>query len=141
MILGDFNGHVGFKDKQAVDDNGKMTLDWLEMYNLVMLNNDFKCTGEITWKRNEQESVIEFVLVTPKLYKEYREMEIDEEKQYFDLSDHNLLKVILERKDERSKIKGRERWEIHEYYKTDKCSLEGYKKDVEKELEGKRYKY
>lgn len=141
MILGDFNGHVGFKDKQAVDDNGKMTLDWLEMYNLVMLNNDFKCTGEITWKRNEQESVIEFVLVTPKLYKEYREMEIDEEKQYFDLSDHSLLKVILERKDERSKIKGRERWEIREYYKTDKCSLEEYKKDVEKELEGKRYKY
>lgn len=84
MIVGDFNGHVGFKGKQAVDVNGNMILDWLEVCNLVMLNDDFRCKGEITWKRNEQESVIDFVLI--------RQMEIDEKKQYFDLSDHNLLK-------------------------------------------------
>ena len=138
MILGDFNGHVGFKGKQAVNINGNMILDWLEIYNLVMLNDDFRCKGEITWKRNEHESVIDFVLVTQKLYKEYKEMEIDEEKQYFDLSDHNLIEVTLERKDKITKTAEKERWETHEYYKTDKDSLEKYRKEVEKNLKYKQ---
>ena len=136
MIVGDFNGHVGFKGKQTVDVNGNMILDWLEVYNLVMLNDDFRCTGEITWKRNEQESVIDFVLVTHKLYREYRKMEIDEKKKYFDLSDHNLIEVTLNKKDKNTNITRRERWETHEYYKTDKDSLEKFRKEVEENLKG-----
>ena len=30
LMLGDFNGHVGFIGPQQCDDNGRMVLNWLE---------------------------------------------------------------------------------------------------------------
>ena len=93
FILGDFNGHVGFKGYQNLDENGKMVLEWMVEYNMVMLNNDVKCKGEITWQRGEQKSTVDFVLVTDKAYEYFKNMEIDEQKLKFDLSDHNLIEV------------------------------------------------
>ena len=91
IVMGDFNGYVGFKGGQKVNRNGELILDWMENYSLVMLNDDYKCTREITWSRNEQRSVIDYVLVTNQVYGKFKSMTIDEKKQIFDLSDHNLI--------------------------------------------------
>lgn len=53
IVTGDFNGRVGFKGEQRVNKNGEMILEWMEKYRLIMLNEDEKCIGEITWSRNE----------------------------------------------------------------------------------------
>ena len=131
IVMGDFNGHVGFKGMQSLDENGKMILEWME------LNDDFECKGETTWKRQEQESVIDYVLVSQNLYKEYIQMEIDEQQKYYDLSDHNLIMVELRKKVTGTKDKRGKRWEEQEYYKTDKNSLELYTREVSKKLENK----
>lgn len=81
LITGDFNGHVGFKGEQKLNRNGEIILHWMEKYGLIMLNDDEKCTGEYTWGREGQRSVIDYVLVTDKVYKKFHSMKIDEEKE------------------------------------------------------------
>ena len=63
VVLGDFNGHVGFLGKQRLDKRGQKVLDLLERWNLVLLNGDMNCTGEYTWVEGEHKSVIDFILV------------------------------------------------------------------------------
>ena len=36
LLLGDFNGHVGFLGDQKLDVNGKLILEWLDKYDLTM---------------------------------------------------------------------------------------------------------
>ena len=99
IILRDFNGHVRFKDKQNINKNGRRILEWMEKFSLTMLNDELDCVGEVTWRRNEQQSVIDYALVTLKFYDIYQQMHIYEEREIFDLSDHNLIQKKL-------KIKG-----------------------------------
>ena len=40
MIMGDFSGHVGFLGKQPRNRNEKILLDFIERWNLIMLNGD-----------------------------------------------------------------------------------------------------
>lgn len=63
-----------FKGTQELDDNVKIILEWMEVYNLIMLNNDFECSGEVMWRRNNQESTVDYMLITQQLYKEYESM-------------------------------------------------------------------
>ena len=98
LIIGDFNGHVGFKGDQNLDINGKMILDWMERYKVIMLNDDTRCQGEYTWRKKEKKSLIDYALASEGLYDMFEGMEIDEEQTEFDLSDHNLLKVYLKAK-------------------------------------------
>ena len=93
LMLGDFNGHVGFIGPQQCDDNGRMVLNWLEEYNLVLLNADPNCSGETTWSRGSQKSSIDFLMVNQKMYQFFHEMTIDEHKCIFDLSDHHLIEA------------------------------------------------
>ena len=90
LIVGDYNGHAGFKGKQRIDSNVKMIIDWMKKYKLTMLN-DVKCEGVCTWSRNYQKSVIDYALATDKFYEKYYKMKIDEEQEEIDISDHNLL--------------------------------------------------
>ena len=136
VILGDFNGHVGFKGYQQIDENGKMIIEWMEKYNLIMLNDDFNCRGEVTWRRHDQESVIDFVLVSKECYDVYEDMEIDEQQTKFDLTDHNLIEVRLRREGQR-RNNTKNQWLTREYYKTDEDTLSKFKKNVEEHLEGK----
>ena len=93
IILGDFNGHLGFLGTQQKNHNGERVLDLMETHSLQLLNGDMKCEGEITWCRGEQRSVIDFVLVNEAMYKRFHEMKVDENKEKYDLSDHNLIEV------------------------------------------------
>ena len=138
FILGDFNGHVGFKGYQNLDENGKMVLEWMVEYNMVMLNDDVKCKGEITWQRGEQKSTVDFVLVTNKAYEYFKNMEIDEQKLKFDLSDHNLIEVTLKLRVDNPKIM-KNKWLETVYYKKDEESLKSYKSEVEDRLKDKGF--
>ena len=95
IVLGDFNGHVGFLGKQKLDKNGKMILDHMEKFKLTLLNDVPECTGEITWQQGKKQSTIDYVLVCENLMKRFERMKIDEEREEMSISDHNLIEVTF----------------------------------------------
>ena len=95
MILGDFNGHVGYIGNQKLDKNGEIVLNMMEKFNLVLLNDDPKCKGETTWQQGSKKSTIDFVMVNSRLYNKFDNMEIDENCEQIAISDHNLIKVTF----------------------------------------------
>ena len=99
VIMGDFNAHVGFLGRQELNYNGKLLMEFVEKWNLIMLNADDRCEGEVTRRQRGEESVLDFILVSSNVYEKYRGMYIDENKTKFDLSDHCLLMVELELED------------------------------------------
>ena len=136
IVLGDFNAHIGLIDGKRIDQNGRMMLDWLNDYNLTMLNIDEKCEGKYTWERNKSKSTIDYVLVNQKMYGMFIEMKIDEEKEKFDRSDHNLvtakfqIKMLKENKEEKQIIK--------EYLTKDKKALEKFRESIEEKWKNKK---
>ena len=64
MVLGDFNGHVGFLGDQREDRNGKFVINLVNNNNMMMVNCDEKCKGMYTWGKRGQRSVIDYVQVT-----------------------------------------------------------------------------
>ena len=133
IITGDFNGHVGFKGPHRLNRNGEIIIHWMDKYGMIMLNDDERCTGEVTWSRNEQHSVVDYVMVTEEAYKRFHKMRIDEEKDVYDLSDHNLIEVEFRVQEEKREYKKSE-WVEREYYKTDKSSLEMFRKRLEEKV-------
>ena len=85
IILGDFNGHIRGLGPHETDFNGKMILEWMSNYSLILLNMDEKCQGVITWSRDykNQHSAVDFVLVNNNKYKKICNMKIDEQKDFF----------------------------------------------------------
>lgn len=134
ILLGDFNGHIGFLGQQKQDDNGELVLELMEKYGLVLINDDPKCTGCYTWSRGDQRSVIDFVLVTKSMYNHYKCMEIDENQRIFDLSDHNLLKVHFRNYGHHKGNYTRDKWIKQEYYKTDSDSMKEYIRTLEERI-------
>ena len=61
--MGDFNGHIGLLGKQKLNRNGKVVLNLMEKYNLILLNMDANCCGETTRSQNNEQSTIDYVLV------------------------------------------------------------------------------
>ena len=53
LLLGDFNGHVGFLGEQKLNINGKLILEWLDKYDLTILNDVCECEGTYTWSLNK----------------------------------------------------------------------------------------
>ena len=66
-------------------------LDMMDDYNLILLNGLPDCKGEITWQQNEKVSFIDYIFADVVMHKSFSCMTIDENKEIFDLSDHNLL--------------------------------------------------
>ena len=95
VLLGDFNSHLGFIGPQPVDGSGNRVLNWMIAFNLILLNGDINCTGEITWSSRGLVSAIDFIFVNNVMYEKFRNMVIDEDKERFDLSDHNLLSAYF----------------------------------------------
>ena len=95
VLLGDFNSHLGFIGPQPVDGSGNRVLNWMIAFNLILLNGDINCTGEITWSSRGLVSAIDFIFVNNVMYEKFRNMVIDEDKERFDLSDHNLLNAYF----------------------------------------------
>lgn len=92
MLLGDMNAHVGILGQQEMNGNGEKLLNLMDDCGLIMLNLDETCIGVTTREENGHESVIDFVLVNGSLYEDFDKMVIDEEKAWFDLSDHCMIK-------------------------------------------------
>ena len=105
IILGDFNAHTGYIGSQERNRNGRYLDDLIGKFNLIMLNLDDRCKGTTTREENGIKSTIDFVLICQKLYKNYLSMEIDEEKNYFDMSDHCILRTILSNEEKKNKLK------------------------------------
>lgn len=53
----------------------------------------------------EQRSIIDHVLVSGKVCNTFMSMNIDEEKEIFNLSDHNLIEIELKIKEEKKEFK------------------------------------
>ena len=95
LIVGDFNAHLGVIIPDTLNENGRTLLKWLEQYNLILLNNDPKCQGTYTWSSRGQKSIIDYAIINQKMYQNFKHMNIDEENEIFDISDHNLIEVKL----------------------------------------------
>ena len=83
LVLGDFNGHVHMLGYQKEDENGRIVLDWINNFGLTLLNLDEACKGTYTWARQEQKSVIDFVMANRNCYKYFVSLHIDEEKSRY----------------------------------------------------------
>ena len=55
-----------------------------------MLNGHAECPGEITWQQNEKISTIDYIMINEDMQRRFVAMHIDEDREEFDLSDHNL---------------------------------------------------
>lgn len=96
MIIGDFNGHVGFFGEQKVEE-GNITLSWMEKYNSKLLNNDTNCKGMHTWEGRQSKSVIDSTLTNSQLYVRFKGMVTDDEKALIHLIDHSILLIRLKK--------------------------------------------
>lgn len=133
ILLGDFNGHLGFIGEQRLDRTGKLVLDIMENHNLILLNGDDKCEGQTTWSRNHQKSAIDFAFVNQQLYMTYKQMTIDENKTEFDLSDHHLITITFNIKPENNKMLANEIKTI-EYIKINEDTKKEFLTEVNNEL-------
>ena len=91
--MGDFNGHIGLIGNRRLDRNGKFVKKLMDEKNLTLLNLEEKCVGTVTWEKNESRSTIDFILVNNEGNKDFLQMNIDEKKEIYDLSDHNLIQA------------------------------------------------
>lgn len=88
VILGDFNGHIGFLEIQSFDYNGNIVLEIMERYYLI-LDYGPKLLLAAKMESRDSESVTNFI-INQNMYCDFENMKIDKEE--FDLSDHNMNK-------------------------------------------------
>ena len=110
LVLGDFNGHIGFIGEQMCNRKGEMMLEFSDRWGLTILNADDKCNGKYTRVQGEEKSVIDFYLANECMYKKFVRMKVDEDKEEFDLSDHCYIRADF-------KIEGRKKREKKEVIK------------------------
>ena len=89
-IMGDLNGHTGFLGPHTIYKNGEAMLDFIDKNNLILLNGYAECLGEITWQQNKKISTIDYIITNEDMHIRFVVMHIDEDREEFDLSDHNL---------------------------------------------------
>ena len=129
IIMGDFNCHLGFIGYQEENENGRKTIELINNNNLILLNNDERCQGIFTWERGNQKSAIDLMIVNNEMYEYFERMEIDEEKNKIDMSDHNLIEAQM-KIDTEKKSYEKGVWEERKYYKTDEKSLNEYREEI-----------
>ena len=95
IVLGGFHGHVGFLGPNELNNNGAIPLE-LDRNNLVLLNGHADCEGEYTWELRNRRSVINYVMTNQHMQHISIKIHIDEGREIYDLSDHNLITTIFE---------------------------------------------
>ena len=138
IILGDFNGHTGFLGHQKLDNNGQFIIELMDKHSLILLNNDPNCKGLYTWSRKDQKSVIDYILVNKTMYDRFLDMNIDENKEILDISDHHLMTAKFRITNTRTTNGKSNKWEEREYYKLDKTLLQNYAEEVEQKFQTNR---
>ena len=69
----------------------------VQCYKFVEENNLVeKCKGEVTWEGRGSKSTIDFIIVDKDIYENFIYMNIDETKEEYDMSDHNLVTAVFE---------------------------------------------
>ena len=53
ILLGDFNGHLGFLGHQNENRNAKLINEFMENQSIMLLNINSRCEGTYTWEREE----------------------------------------------------------------------------------------
>ena len=130
VILGDFNGHIGFLGKQKINRNGHLLLNFVEDTSLIILNHNPLTEGTITWKQGGNESVIDFILVNDAMLQLFNNMIIDEERSIYDLSDHSLLLATFNVKTNQGR-KQKSSKQTYEYLKINEETEENFLKELE----------
>ena len=127
ILLGDFNAKVGSNEKgikngdKIISRNGKMLLELIDHTDMVMMNATERCEG--IWTRvnsqNEHErSILDYVLVSPRLATQVTDMVIDESEDHRLRSpktktDHNTITINLNVKFDKITVpKEQQRWKI-----------------------------
>ena len=131
MILGDFNAHLHILEEYRKDDaNGEMILQFIEDYDLTLLNMDDRCEGVITWQARGQQSAIDMVLVNRKVFEKVGVIIIDEGGNECNFSDHNMFSVDLALRERGSvrfdRTENKDKWEKRVRIKTDKDSMDKF---------------
>ena len=132
IVLGDLNGHLGYLGYQEENSNGRIINDMIEENDLILLNIDERCRGIYTWERGDSRSAIDLVMVNDVAVARFREMEIDENKEKNDLSDHNLITIWFTIKKEQ---KTKEDVVAGEYYCFSEERKEKFRGEIREKLE------
>ena len=138
ILMGDFNGHLDFLGNQNCDRNGKFVKKLMDEKDLILLNIEEECEGIVTWEKKDMKSTIDFLLVNRELYKRFGNMKIDEKKQIFDQSDHNLLSASFRWNTYVSKKTDEDNTRIKTYLTMNEDALKEYTKEMEKMIEHNR---
>ena len=125
MVLGDMNGHIDGLGYQKEDENGRTVLSWMNNFGLTLLNLEDLCSGTFTWGRGNQKSAIDHVLVDRLCRTWIRSMIIDEEKNLYDQSDHNMVCINMSIPKEKIRFK-KKNLICREFYRTDDDSLDDF---------------
>jgi len=133
LIIGDFNGHINEIGHQREDENGRIVKKLINEQCFVLLNIDDKCIGKITWQRGESISTIDYALANVDMYSMIHNMEIDEEGEKLDISDHKLITVKLNIENQNKKAKWK--WIERNYLSTNPNHLELFRESVDRKLD------
>ena len=135
IVLGDFNGHLGYLGEQRENRTGRLVNEMIEGGNLNLLNIDSRCIGRYTWEGRGSRSVIDLVMVNDRIEKRVIGMEIDESRNRLDISDHSLIEVKI--RGGRVEKENRKKWEKVEYHSVGKVELGKYVEKVEQRIREK----
>ena len=81
--------------------------------------------------QNENKSVIDFILVNNQMYNYFTEMCIDENKEQYDLSDHNLLTATFKIEYNKGR-RVKQLRSVHEHYKITEDTKMKFQQEMEK---------
>ena len=111
LLIEDFNAKIGSDEKgiqnedKQVSRNGMMMRDLIEMYDLTVVNNEPICSGKwtrISSTKQNQKSILDYVICASPLKYYMQEMIIDEEENYRlkskNRSDHNTIMLTINKK-------------------------------------------
>ena len=121
----------GVPRKQEENMNGKLINKMIQEEDLILLNIDSRCKGTYTWQRGEQKSAIDLIMVNQCGYEKFEEMEVDEKREIYDLSDHCMVRLRLKIKKNKQK---KEKEETIEKYRLSQGRMNNYKKEVKDRL-------
>ena len=133
MVIGDFNGHLEELDGRKDDKNGKMVKEWINEFDLMLMNGDEKCEGTFTREQGNLKTAIDMVMVNRALYDKCKGMKIDEEKDVIDISDHNLISIEFKARQKCGNNFNKKKWREEECYKKDDSALKEFGDEIEKE--------
>ena len=105
LIIRDLNGHIGNgqstgikNNKDQINTNGQMIIDFVNQHNYKILNQDKNTKGLWTRQRGGINTVLDYALLSKEYANDFVSMEIDDKGEYPSESDHNWIFVKLKDK-------------------------------------------